>query len=130
MKASLSAFSREVVGTLPVLFREFAKREDNALTRGKISFPQMVTLHLLCQRSRVPMNDLAKVLSVRCSSATVLVDRLIRQRMVIRNRDEEDRRIVWIQITSRGRKVVLARDAPGTKPTRMTHLNKNKYDKQ
>ena len=103
---NLDRISRELVEMMPLVFREIAKREDNELTRGKISFPQMVALDLVSRKPQVTMTYLAGVLSIKTSSATVLVDRLIRQRMLIRKRDEKDRRLVWVMITARGKKVV------------------------
>ena len=53
---NIKRFSAEVVETLPLMFREFSKREDNALTRGKISFPQMVALHFASQKKYARSN--------------------------------------------------------------------------
>lgn len=102
----LKEFSRQVVEVLPLMFREFAKREANELTRGRISFPQMVALDYASTHTRVTMTELAKVLSVKMSSATVLVDRLIRAGLLARSRDREDRRVVWVNGTSKGKKVI------------------------
>ena len=103
---TLNQFSRQVVEILPLMFREFVKREDNELTRGKISFPQMVALDYLVRRRKAKMTDLANLLSVRLSTATVMVDRLIRGKMLERGHDEKDRRIVWVQATPKGKKAV------------------------
>lgn len=103
---SLHAFSREVVEFLPFLLREFARREDNALTRGKISFPQVLTLEAACREGKVNMTSLAKLLGVQMSSATVLADRLVRQGLLVRRGDETDRRVVWLYPTPYGRKVI------------------------
>jgi len=102
----LEAFSRQLVGVMPILFREFAKREDNELTRGKISFPQMVALDYAVHNPKIKMTDLAHILSIQMSSASVLVDRLIRQRMMSRRHDDKDRRVVWIRVTPKGKKIV------------------------
>ncbi len=106
MGKELEKFSEQVVEIMPIIVREFAKREDNHLTRGKISCPQMVVLDYLSHHTRVPMAEVAKILSVKTSSASVLVDRLIREKMLKRERDDRDRRIVWISVTPKGRKVV------------------------
>ena len=106
MSDNLNTFSKQVVEILPVFFREFAQREDNELTRGKISFPQMVALDFAARRPRATMTALADVLSIRMSSATVLIDRLVRQRMLERRRDEKDRRVVWVSATAKGRRVI------------------------
>ena len=50
--------------------------------------------------------EIANVLSIKTSSASVLVDRLIRQRMLKRRHDDKDRRVVWVTATPQGRKVV------------------------
>ncbi len=104
--SNLDHFSRELVQILPLMFREFAKRENNPLTRGQISFPQMVALDYAAHHPRVTMTDLSKVLSIRLSSTTVLVDRLIREKMLSRGRDEKDRRVVWVSVSPRGKKVI------------------------
>jgi MarR family transcriptional regulator, organic hydroperoxide resistance regulator len=103
---SIDQFSRQVVEIMPLLVREFAKREDNELTRGAISCPQMVTLDYAMHRKRVKITDIARILDIRASSASTLVDRLIRQKMIARQRDAKDRRVVWITATAKGRKVV------------------------
>jgi DNA-binding MarR family transcriptional regulator len=105
-QASLHRFSREVTEIMPFLLREFVKREKNELATGRISFPQMVALDLLAQRSRVKMTEIAHALSVQLSTATPLVDRLIREGMAARSRDDKDRRLVWVTPTAKGRKVL------------------------
>lgn len=102
----LREFSREVVEIMPLLVREFSKREDNDFTRGKISCPQMVVLVHLSHRPYVKMADIARLLSVTPGSASLLIDRLIRDKMLERRHDERDRRVVWIRSTAKGRKVV------------------------
>ena len=102
----LNQFSREVVEIMPFIVREFAKREDNELTRGKISCPQMVALDYVMRKSNVTTTEIAHVLSIQVSSASVLVDRLVGQKMLSRKHDKKDRRVVWVSATSRGRKVV------------------------
>ena len=105
-QTSLHRFSREVTEIMPFLLREFVKREKNEFATGRISFPQMVALDLLAQRSRVKMTEIAHALSVQLSTATPLVDRLIREGMAARSRDDKDRRLVWVTPTAKGRKVL------------------------
>jgi len=103
---SIDQFSRQVVEILPLLLREFGRMEKNDLVRGKITLPQMIALDALTRRERLKMTELAGILAVKMSSATVLADRLIGQGMVQRQRDEKDRRLVWVSLTPKGRKVV------------------------
>ncbi len=104
--SNLNEFSRELSEIMPLMVREFARREDNDLMRGKISCPQMVTLEYVCRRPCATMTEVANLLGTKTSSASVLVDRLIRQRMLSKSRDKADRRVVWVSVTPKGRKVV------------------------
>ena len=103
---SIDNFSREVVEIMPQLYREFAKREDNELSRGQISFPQMVALVYISKKSCVSMKSIANNLGIKMSSASTLIDRLIRDKMLTRRHDEKDRRIVQISITAKGTEVI------------------------
>lgn len=104
--SNLDTFSRQVVDVMPILVREFAKREDNELTRGKISCPQLVALEHVARQGAATVTEIAHILSVKPSSASVLLDRLFREKMLVRERDRKDRRLVWLKPTPRGRKVV------------------------
>ena len=102
----IDQFSRQVVEIMPFMVREFAKRENHALSRGIISLPQMVTLDYVSRNAQVMMSEIARLLSINVSSASVLVDRLIRQKMLWRKQDRRDRRVIWIHVTPKGRQVV------------------------
>lgn len=66
----------------------------------------MVVLEALGRAPRASMKEIARLLGVQMSSATVLVDRLVREKMLDRLRDENDRRVVWVRLTNKGRGVV------------------------
>ena len=102
----LGVFSRQVTEIMPLIIREFGKREDNALARGQITCPQMVTLHFLLRKPRATATEIAHLLGVKGSSASVLVDRLLRAGMIAKTRDEADRRVTWLRVTPKGRKVI------------------------
>lgn len=105
MTPAIRRFSREIVEIMPVIVREFARREDNELSRGTISCAQMVALDYLCGQPKARLTEIARHLGVQTSSASVLVDGLIRHRLMTRRRDAADRRVIWISVTSRGRRV-------------------------
>lgn len=52
------------------------------------------------------MNDLARSLAVSTSSATALADRVVRRGLVERGPDPDDRRVVRLRPTERGRRFV------------------------
>ena len=94
------------VELLPRLFRSLTRRERNPLSRGRISVPQMLALHYLSGRGVARMSEIARFLSIKMGSATGLVDRLIKAGFVKRSSDPGDRRVVWVEITPSGRRVV------------------------
>lgn len=103
MNAAL--FAERMVALLPQMLRGFARRESNYLSRGKISFPQMAVLEVLCREQGCPMNRLAQALGVTRPAATGLVDRLISQGLASRRGDPRDRRVIRVNVTSKGRRV-------------------------
>ena len=100
-------FGRQMVEVLPRMIRGFARYESNYLSKGKITFPQLWVLeHLSRKEEGLPMNELARFLSVSRPAVTGLVDRLIAQGLVQREDDARDRRVVRVRITAKGQKIV------------------------
>ena len=87
-KLSLNKFADELMQTMPLMFREFARREDNALVRGKISCPQMLAMNFASERSEVTVGEIARVLSSEKSSVSVLLERLVREKKATEARKE------------------------------------------
>jgi len=99
-------FGRQMVELLPKLIRGFARYESNYLSRGKITLPQLWVLEYLSRKKGCPMNELAQFLSVSRPATTGLVDRLIAQGLVHREGDRQDRRVVRVEISAKGRRIV------------------------
>ena len=102
----IERFGQRMIALLPQMLRGFARRESNYLSRGKITIPQLGALEFLSARRESPMNELARHLGVTRPAATGLVDRLIIQGLVERQGDRSDRRVVRINLTSKGRRVL------------------------
>lgn len=71
-----------------------------------LTMSQLRVLHLLNRTRFALAGTVAEVLKVRPSTATGIVDRLVRQGLVDRQRDPEDRRCVRIYLTENGREVI------------------------
>ncbi len=99
-------FGQRMITLLPQLIRGFARRESNYLSRGKITLPQLWVMEHLTRRKDCPMNELASFLRISRPSATGLVDRLIAQGLVAREGDRKDRRVVRVNLTPKGRKIL------------------------
>ncbi len=102
----IQVFSGRMVELIPRMMREITRRESNYLSRGKISLPQLSVLGHLARKEDCPMHELAQVLGVTRPAATGLVDRLIHQGLASRRGDSKDRRVVRVNLTAKGRKVL------------------------
>lgn len=81
--------------------------------------PQLWALKTLHRDGRVLMGHLADALVVNQSSASALVDRLVRRGLVRRIRGRADRRFVEVALTPRGS--ALAAEAPEAAQGRLLH---------
>src|SRR2546425_12968729 len=68
-----------------------------------MSFGQMVLLRVLVHKGRATPKELAQALSVTTGNITGLVDKLEAAVLVSRTRSEEDRRVVFIELTAKAR---------------------------
>lgn len=71
-----------------------------------LTLSQLRVLYLLNRSPGSLAGSIANTLKVRPSTATGIVDRLVRQKLVSRERDESDRRRVQVYLTDRGREVI------------------------
>ena len=100
------------------------QRRLNALLHGEVreelhavTEHQRVVLTVLRGQS-VTMRELAKQLEVGESAATAVVDRLVRQGLVVRHDDPSDRRVVRLELSDEGLSVVTALRGEGLQQDR------------
>lgn len=109
-KMSLSKFSDEIVDIIPLLIKGMLKgisrKKNDPISQGKISLPQYITLEMLVRQSGLKMKDIAENLNVSYPAATGIIDRLHKMGMVKRVSDKKDRRVVYIEVTEKGEKIV------------------------
>jgi len=67
----------------------------------------------------MPLGELSKKMYLHPSTITGVVDRLEKRGYVLRHRDQEDRRVVKVQLTPKGKK--LAKRAPNPVQGKMIH---------
>ncbi|MEN1760287.1 MarR family winged helix-turn-helix transcriptional regulator [Anoxynatronum sibiricum] len=72
----------------------------------KVSKTELFALLYLSRKENTTMTELAATMGLPMSTATGLMDRLVRQQYVRRGRSEEDRRIVVLVLTEAGQELV------------------------
>ena len=76
-----------------------------------LSGSQRIVLRALVSHGPCPVSEVANQLGVTLSAATGLVDRLVKARLATRERDQQDRRVVWVKVTPEGEAAVKAAEA-------------------
>ncbi|NBI05807.1 MarR family winged helix-turn-helix transcriptional regulator [Senegalia massiliensis] len=71
-----------------------------------ITAPQFIALQRIASKGNLTIGELSNEMSLACSTITDLVDRMERNDLVSRFKDENDRRIVRIKVKNKGNKVV------------------------
>lgn len=67
---------------------------------------QVHLLRMLDRQGALRMSDLAGLLGISQGSCTALVDRALASRLVMRDRDDDDRRVVWVTLSDHGQEVL------------------------
>lgn len=106
-KVKDTGFGTEVARMLPLMMREFTRRQQkNIFARGLLTVPQVVILDFLAERGCCQMNELAKVLNFTMSAVTAIVDKMVGLKLVKRERSSEDRRVVKVMMLNKGKEAI------------------------
>ncbi len=90
--------------------REFRCAAGQHLVRAGVSMTHLHLMWVLDRHGDQPMSRLAEILDVSLSSATGIVDRMEARGLVERIRVRDDRRIVLVRATDKGRDVLRQTD--------------------
>lgn len=71
-----------------------------------LTSPQYHMLRFLSSKGPCKVKELAEKMEVKPSAITVMIDRLVHNNFVIRHHDSQDRRVIFINLTDEGRKVL------------------------
>ena len=71
-----------------------------------LTMTQLRLMYLLLAGDGRPAGELAEAMNVRPATVTGLTDRLVRQQLIERLADPQDRRVVRVALTAEGRRVV------------------------
>ncbi len=98
----LEEFADRLNQLLPIIIKEFTRRQPGELYKGKISLPQFLIMEFLSREQEAKMTGLARFMKVSTAAMTGFVERLVKYRYVVRVFDPEDRRIIKVRLTNRG----------------------------
>lgn len=96
-------FGAEIAKIMPRIIREVAKMQIGVITKGILSVPQIVTLELLAEKGSLRMGELSRALGLTMGAVTAIIDKMVRLKLVRRERLAEDRRVVKVALMDKGR---------------------------
>jgi DNA-binding MarR family transcriptional regulator len=88
-------------------FRKLQDQSDSAFlaSLGGLNLPQLNVLNAIGDTEPCTMGDIAKRVSLSLSSVTLIVDKLVKLKLVVRVRSKTDRRIVYAKLTPEGQQI-------------------------
>ena len=110
---TLELCAHEVMETVPLVMR-FIRKEMRSGRAPSLSVPQLRVLTFLSYVPGAPLASVTEHLGVSRSTASAIVDRLVRRQLVHRTEDPQERRCVVLTLTPVGvQHLQQARDATG-----------------
>ena len=117
--AAPSADADRVVQGLRRVVRALQSFSQDIYRNYGLTAPQLWALKTLQRQEPMPVGRLAAELAVHQSSLSLLIDRLEARGLVRRRRSSQDKRVVELLLTTRGR--TLAAEAPEAAQGRLRH---------
>lgn len=79
------------------------KNEIGDVLQEDMTMEQYQILDYISKRERCTSTELAEVFAVGKSSITAIITRLVDKDILLRTRDDEDRRVVYLSLTEQGK---------------------------
>lgn len=89
-----------------VIFQSINRHSHEVERKAGIGGAQLWALAEISGRARITVTELAKAMSIHQSTASNLLDKLVGQNYVARDRSDEDRRVVLLTLTPRGEEIL------------------------
>ncbi len=111
VKGVLSLAKSELLFEVTAMFRALLKnlsQEWNKISAKEynLTFPQFQVLFTLKNKGALKVSELAEALALTSPAITSLTDKLIVSGYVVRERGENDRRVVYTKITDEGHAII------------------------
>ena len=97
-----------IVETLVYLYTESRRLTKHLAREFGLTGPQLTVIKVLEQIGDMSLSSLSARIKTQNSTVTGIIDRMEREGLVKRERSEEDRRIVYIRLSPKGRKLAAS----------------------
>lgn len=113
----------ETVQSLRRIFKAIQDYSQEVSASFGITGPQLWALKTISEYESLPLGELGRKMYLHPSTVTGVVDRLEAKGYVLRDRDREDRRVVNVRLTDKGKD--LAKKAPNPVQGKMIYGLRN-----
>jgi MarR family transcriptional regulator, organic hydroperoxide resistance regulator len=100
----------QVLEAIIYLYTESRRVTKELARRADLTGPQLTVVKMLEQVGELSLSELSERIRAQNSTVTGIIDRMEREGLVVRERSREDRRVVYIRLTPKGKK--LAEEMP------------------
>jgi DNA-binding MarR family transcriptional regulator len=95
------------ITVVPQFYKKFEKVKSEIVHKRKIAKSHMEILSIIKREKSIAMSEIGKRMYISKPNVTTLISRLISLNLVKRITEENDRRIIFIQLTEEGEKFIL-----------------------
>jgi DNA-binding MarR family transcriptional regulator len=96
----------EIMQSLRRIFKAIQDYSHEVSNKFGITGPQLWALKTISQNESLYLSELSKSMYLHPSTITGVIDRLEKKDLVERNRDQKDRRVIYVQLTPKGKRIV------------------------
>lgn len=87
-------------------FREMMFKLNPTIFQSELTLTQLTALQYICHTPNITLKELAEKMVIAQSSASELVDRLVKMKYVERKVSPEDRRRITLSLSNKGKKFI------------------------
>jgi MarR family transcriptional regulator, organic hydroperoxide resistance regulator len=98
----------QVLEAILYLYTESRRITKELAKRADLTGPQLTVVKLLEAFGDLSLSELSDKIRAQNSTVTGIIDRMERESLVSRERSKEDRRVVYIKLTTKGRDLARA----------------------
>lgn len=96
----------EISDLMNGVFKSFMLLNKEIESYFDMSSARILTLLAFTEKKIMYMNELSKKLSLNTSTSTRMIDSLVKEGFVERGKDKSDRRVVTVELSDKGKKMV------------------------
>ncbi len=85
------------------ILRQLKHSGSETMAEVELSYPQSMVLFVLLEKGTATVSELSQQMKITPSVVSRMVDRLVEKDMVVRVRDDNDRRVVFVSLSDKGR---------------------------